>query len=774
MISGNRHKFKRTFRRWVRGFIIVFGILILVFATAVGILVGYIKTLPPIEQLENYSPPQATILYDRTGKSKIAAFARQNRVVVPLDQMPRNLKNAFIAVEDKRFYSHFGVDILRTFKALLINIRRGRVAQGASTITQQLPRNLLSSVSRKKILSRKIRETILAFQIERRYSKDQILEFYLNQIYLGNGAYGVQAAARTFFNKDISGLSLAESAVLAGIPQLPYRYSPINNIEASFRRRNIVLTLMLNQGVITKTQYEDASTTPIKVMPAPEPVNHAPYFVEHVRRTLIKTGEVDNESLFRDGYEIFTTLDMELQKIVDEELRKGLRSAEILRYENAMEYQLPLEQRDFKNAPPVNGQRRLAKLARMFSDTLHVTIGDYNGTIPLPSYAPYYESEEILKPGKWVEVIPTEVYRGTKTFYAELSDKKRLQGAAVILDAHTGEILALSGGENFYDFDNNGQWNRAAQGRGRQPGSAIKPLFFACAFDSGYSLTHRIDDRPIVFKDGYSPRNYENQYFGMTTLEEALEHSRNVVTVFLYQELKPDKALPFVQKFDVLEDAPEWILARDPTVALGSTTVKPLSLTAAYLPFANKGLSIRPLPVTRVIGPDKKSALTIKRFEREVLSPEAAFITTYALKGVIERGTGKKTIGQALEGMKVPEMAGKTGTTNDFVDSWFVGYTPDLVICVWVGFDDNRSLGENMTGSKAAAPIWREILRRATRLERGWNMNFTPPEGMMFRDICSQSGLLVTKGCRRDPDATIYEKMPFKKGTAPDQICSYH
>jgi len=774
VIYGKREKYKRSFRRWIRGFIIVFGILALVFATAVGILVGYIKTLPPIEQLENYSPPQATILYDRTGKNKIAAFARQNRVVVPLDQMPRNLKNAFIAVEDKRFYSHFGVDIFRTFRALLVNIRRGRPAQGASTITQQLPRNLLSSVSRRKILSRKIRETILAFQIERRYSKDQILEFYLNQIYLGNGAYGVQAASRTFFNRDISDLKLSECAVLAGIPQLPSRYSPINNLEASTRRRNIVLSLMYKQGVITKTQYEDATTTSIKIMPPPEPVNQAPYFVENVRRTLIETGEVDNESLFRDGYEIFTTLDLDLQTIADEQLRKGLRAAEILRRENALEYQLPLEQQRFRNVPPSIGQKRLAKVVRVFSDTLHVEMGDYNGTITMSGPGPYYQAEEMLKPGKWIEVVPIEVNKGARTFYAELSDKKPPQGAVIILNAHTGEILALSGGENFYDFGNNGQWNRATQGRGRQPGSAMKPLFYACAFDSGYSLARMFDDRPIVFKDGYSPKNYENKYFGMTTLEEALEHSRNVVTVLLYQDLKPDKALQFVQKFDILEDKPEWILARDITVALGSTTVTPLSLTAAYLPFANKGLGIRPYPVIRVIGPDQKPAMQIKRAEREIMSPQAAFIATYVLEGVIKRGTGRKVIGEALEGAKVPDMAGKTGTTNDFVDSWFVGYTPDLVICVWVGFDDNRSLGENMTGSRAAGPIWREIVRRTYRLDRDWNMKFTAPDRIVFKDICGKSGLLVSSSCRRDADSVIYEKMPFKEGTEPEQTCTYH
>lgn len=769
-----RKRFQNFVRRWVNEFIAVSAVMTLIFSLGIGILVSYIKTLPPIEQLEHYAPPQATILYDRTGKTQIAAFARQNRVVALLDHMPRNLVSAFIAVEDKRFYRHFGVDFLRTFKALLINIKRGRAAQGASTITQQLPRNLLSTISRRKILSRKIKETLLALQIERRYSKNQILEFYMNQIYLGNGAYGVQAASRTFFNKDINELSLPECAVLAGIPQLPERYSPLNNIKASTKRRNTVLNLMYKQGMIDKTEYVDAITTPVKTSPPPPVINQAPYFVEHVRRSLIKTGEIDNENLFRDGYEIYTTLDKDIQEIVDEELRKGLRSVELLRHENMAIYRLPREQSDWGNSPPVAGQKRLAKVARVFTDTMNVELSGYFGAISLPDYFPYYQSEEILKPGEWVEVLPTQVFSDTRTFFAELADKKPLQAAVAILDAHTGEILALSGGENFYDFNNSGQWNRATQGPGRQPGSAIKPLFFACALESPYTLASMFNDKRIVFKDGYSPKNYEDRYFGMTTLQEALEHSRNVVTVLLYTSMNTQKTLSFVSQFDILEDTPEWKLTRDPTVCLGSFTVTPLSIASANIPFANKGIGIRPYAVTRVIGPDKKPAFSMKKYEREVISPEIATMITYALEGVIKRGTGKTPFSDFLKDGNYYQLAGKTGTTNDYVDAWFVGYTPDLVICVWVGFDRIQSIGEKMTGSRVAAPVWREIVRRIYLLDRPLNRSFSLEGDLVFKDICQKTGLLAIPQCRADQDTIVYEKMPFKRGTEPSDLCSYH
>jgi len=770
-----KRKIRFVIRRWIHGFIAVTAVLTLLFSVGIGILIGYIHTLPPIEQLERYSPPQATAIYDRTGEIRIATLARQNRDVIPLDKMPEILKKAFIAVEDKRFYNHFGVDFLRTARAIMIDIKRRRAAQGASTITQQLPRNILKSVSRRKIISRKIKETLLALQIERRYSKDQILEFYLNQIYLGNGAYGVQAAARTFFDKDVSELNLSESAVLAAIPKRPASYSPLNNIKASTRRRNIILNLMYKQGIVSRTEYEDAVSSSIQLAPPPPPVYRAPYFIEHVRRSLVKTEQLDNESLYRDGYIIHTTLDGDLQKIADEELGKGLRAAEILRRDNAVKLRLPVEKKEYGNLPPVPGQKRLAKVSRIFTDTLNVELGGYYGSITLPDHPPYYQLGEILEPGKWIDVIPTDVDKSSRTFFAELADDRPLQGAVVILDARSGEIRAMCGGENFYDLENNGMWNRATQGRGRQPGSAIKPLFFSCALENGYTLASTFNDRKIVFPDGYSPRNYENMFFGKTTLEEALEHSRNVVTVLLYRALGPERALPFVARFDILGERPEWVLPRDPTVSLGSLTATPLSLTAAYFPFVHRGVGIRPIAVTRVIGPDGKEAVRLKSFEREVISPRNAHMMTYALQGVMERGTGRKYIGEELKGEPgIPALAGKSGTTNNCVDAWFVGFTPDLVIGVWVGFDKNISMGNKMTGSRVAGPIWREIVRRASRLDRDWTMDFPDTGNIVYRDICSESGLVATNSCIRSPDGVIYKNMPFLKGTEPTKVCTLH
>lgn len=771
-MKQKRKKLKQKLTRWVHDFIIVTAIWILIFSTGIGVLIGYLRTLPPIEQLENYSPPQATSLLDRTGKIRIARMARQNREVVPLDDMPVHLKQAFISIEDKRFFRHFGVDILRTFKALLVNIKRGRRAQGASTVTQQLPRNILKNVTRKKIISRKIKETLLAFQIERRYSKDQILEFYLNQIYLGNGAYGVQAASRTFFNKDVSDLNLSEAATLAAIPQIPERYSPINNLEASTKRRNIVLRLMLEQGKITGSQYEDSISTSVLVSPPPPARNLAPYFVEYTRKRLVDTDEIDNEGLYRDGYVIHTTLDMNLQKIADEELEKGLHETELLRKEHLLKYRYA----DYEDQEviPEPGKTCLGQIHRVFTDALNVRVSGWYGTIDLPDQPPYYHTQEFIKPGEWIEVVPSRVFRDNGTFFGELADQYPIQGAVVILNAKTGEIRAMCGGENFYDMENNGMWNRAAQGRGRQPGSAVKPLFFSCALESGKTLADRYNDRRIVFADGYTPHNFENIHFGWTTLEEALEHSRNVVTVLLYQDLGYRRALPFVRRFDIVEDRPEWQLPIDPTVALGSFSVTPLSLAAAYVPFVNRGIIRRPVSVTKVIGPDEKEAISIKAVEREVMTPENSAMMTYALSGVIKRGTGQSLIGDVLKDEDIPEIAGKSGTTNDCVDAWFVGFTPENVVCVWVGFDDNTPMGPRMTGSRVAGVIWREIVRRAVKLNPEGPKNFTMPGDLEFVDVCSESGKRAGEACLRHPEGDVYLKMPFPTGKAPAEICNIH
>lgn len=765
---------RQRLRRWVHGFIAVIAVFTLLFSLAIGIFVAYVRTLPPIEQLENYSPPQATSLFDRTGRVKIATMAQQNRVVVPLDKIPPVLRHAFISIEDKRFYSHIGIDPFRIARAMMVNLSRGRFAQGASTITQQLPRNLLKSVSRRKIFSRKIKETLLAFQIERRYSKDQILEFYLNQIYLGNGAYGVQAAARTFFNKDVSRLTVGECAVIAGIPQMPYRYSPLNNLGAATKRRNIILNLMAEQGFITRTQYEDAISTGIQVSPPPPGVNLAPYFVDYVRRYLTETGEMDNEGLYQNGYTIFTTIDMDLQGIADEELRKGLRAIEVMLHENAVPGRLAEEQMNFGGGAPVQRQRRLARITRVFSDSLNVEIGGYLGTVSLKDALPCYQPERLLRTGELADIIITKVDRTGRTFFADFAEKKPLQGAVVILDARTGYIIAMSGGENFYDFQNNGQWNRAEQGPGRQPGSAAKPFVFAGALESGKTLASFYDDRRIVFPDGYTPRNYENRYFGLTPIQTALEHSRNVVTVLLYLDMKPARTMAFIRKFDFLSERSSWQFGLDPTVCLGSFSATPLSMAAAYTPFVHRGIGVRPVAVRKVMDTEQKEILRPIPFEREVVSPQTAYMMTYAMEGVIKRGTGRSFVGDVFAGQDMPEMAGKTGTTNDCIDAWFIGYTPDLIVCVWVGYDDNRSLGEGMTGGRVAGPIWRDIIRRAVQIEPYRQKTFAVPGGLEFADVCSHSGQLAKDSCRLDSDSEVYDKMPFLKGSEPTQYCTYH
>lgn len=769
------HTIQHALKKWLYLFLGVLAVCAVFLSLGIGLLLGYIKELPPIEQLEDYSPPQVTTLYDRTGTIEIGRLYRQKRVIAHIkSDIPKDLINAFIAIEDKRFYSHFGIDFARTFKAILIDIKRMRPAQGASTITQQLPRNLLPDVSYRKILSRKIKETLLALQIEKHYSKEQILEFYLNQIYLGNGAYGVQAAARTFFNKDVKDLNLSECATLAGIPQNFRHYSPLNNLRLSTRRRNTVLRVMWEQGYITKEQYVKTVAEPIVLNP-PAPVHYrAPYFVEYVRQELLKEPEFSNEDLHKKGYMIYTTLDAELQTIAEEELKRGLREVE--RQWESKKYERFLEEEDrYARSVPAPGQERLAKIREVFPDHIVVDLDNYTGTISLPENLTYFEPQEVIKPGRYVDIELNSVNHNTNTFTGSLDDKKHVQGAIVILDAHTGSILALVGGEDFYDMKNDGQWNRAVQAK-RQPGSAFKPFFYAAAFEMGFTPATVFIDEPLVFPDGYAPKNYEDKFFGPTTLQDALEHSRNVVTIMLYQALGAKRALSFVNKFDFSDTKPEWQYPDQIGVSacLGTVSMPLLSLAAAYIPFVNKGIGIQPLGVRKVTDAANKMIKEFKPYERIVISPQTAYLVTSVLQGVVKRGTAYYPIGEYFEGRRIPEIAGKTGTTNDCTDAWFIGYTPDLIIGVFVGFDRLRTLGPKMTGSVVAGPIWESVLERALKTREHWNMRFDVPEDIVFEDICSKSGLIATESCRNTPDNHVFRKMAFKKGTEPTMPCTLH
>jgi penicillin-binding protein 1A len=489
---------RRSIRKWLYMFLGLLSFFAILTSLGVGILLGYVKSLPPIEQLENYSPPQMTDTLDRTDRTVIGKFYRENRVVVPLGDIPQNVVNAFLAIEDKRFYQHFGVDFARTLKALMTDIRHMRAVQGGSTITQQLPRNLLPEVGRRKVVQRKVKELLLALEIEQRYSKDQILEFYLNQIYLGNGAYGVQAAARTFFNKDVKDLTLSECATLAGIPRSPLNYSPLNNLKQATARRNLVLALMRDDNMIDEEQYEKTVREPLVVQPREPRPNKAPYFTEFVRQEIEEKTGITAEELRQQRYVIHSTLDTELQNIAEQELKKDLREVELLWQKN--KYARFLEEGEkFQDQPLQKGQVRLAKISQVFSDSVIVELEGYRAHVELPDPLPYYEPKNVIKVGGYLDIEVQDVDHEKNTFAATAYDQGRIQGAILVLDAHTGHILAMVGGEEFYDHRaSNRSFTRRRWSSATRPRqySRIRKSSFRTATLQRTTRTNSLDRRP--------------------------------------------------------------------------------------------------------------------------------------------------------------------------------------------------------------------------------------------------------------------------------------
>lgn len=766
--------FAKRFRRWFILFLVLLGIFVLMMSLGVGILLSYIKSLPPIEELENYKPPQMSEVYDNTGKNIIARFSVENREVVSYKDIPKNLIYAFVSIEDARFFEHFGFDIKRLISAAIIDIKRRKFAQGASTITQQIPRNLLPEITKEKKIIRKIKETLIAFKIESSYSKEQILEFYLNQIYLGRRSYGIKSAARTYFNKDLKDLTLAECASLAAIPQQPNLYSPTRNPQKNVARRNIILKYMYNFGHITKKEYEKAITEPLVTRPPAPFFDNAPYFADYVYKLLLKDPDFDMQDIKTEGLRISTTVDLEIQKICREELSVGLREVEKM-WQDFKLSQLIEQNENPDFAIIKKGQVRLAKIDEVSSGVITVSLQNYKAKVKLPEELPYYNPSYIIKKGKLIDVYVKKFIPETDEIDLEFYDKGTVQGAIVVLDAHTGDILALSGGESFYDMKNNGMWNRAVQAE-RQPGSGFKPFFYAVAFDDGYNLSTVFDDSPLIFPDGYAPKNYENKFFGPTTLMEALEHSRNVVTIKLSMAMGLKRGINLVKKFDIPEIENSWNMPPYPTVCLGNVTVTPLEITAAYIPFINAGIEFTPRAIKEISNVSGKLNKKNKAKEKVVISPQAAYMTTYALMGTITRGTAVESIGGYFENKKgYPQLAGKTGTTNDCNDAWFIGYTPDIVMGIFMGFDQNKTLGPKMTGSRVTGKTWSRIMDRIiqTKPMEEWQMKFKVPPNTVLRDVCSHTGMIAKKSCSSS-GALVYYGMPFKKGSEPTQECTKH
>ncbi len=752
MASRQRFKLPRAnkppSRRWLRGLLTVAGFAGVFFLAAAGagtyLLYEYFtEALPDISLLKSYQPSLITTIY-ADDETPVSQFFVERRVLIPLHRIPAILKQATLAVEDARFYAHEGIDLVGIARAAWSNVQAGEVVEGASTITQQVAKMLF--LTHRKTLERKVREIILAMRMEHLLSKDEILEIYLNQTYYGHGAYGVEAASNVYFGKSVGDLTLGEATLLAGLPKAPTAYSPYNATDRALRRRAHVLHRMVEAGYITSEEEERAQAVALQFRPRQETTVKAAYFIEHVRRYLEE--QYGSTLLYRGGLKVYTSLDLSLQEAAEKALRHGL-----IRDDQRRGYRGPLGHLSISRNDQVDWERvrqipwpeeqslltasthRLKAVVVAVDDRrVQVRWEGGEGIIPLEAmswaYPPNPDSDsekrrlrrssDALKIG---DVILTDLDEttapGKKTLLA-LAQEPIVQGALVAMEPYTGYLRALVGG---YDFGRS-QFNRATQAI-RQPGSAFKPIIYATAIQKGISPARVMVDAPIVHEqtDGkiWKPSNYDGHFWGAITLAEALAHSRNIIAIKLLESVGVKNVVDYAKRLGIRSP-----MAPTLALGLGASGLTPLELTAAYNVFASQGVRHDPVAVRWVEDAEGRVLEKHAPLGERVMSEQQAFVMTSMLQGVVHRGTGTraKVLGRPV--------AGKTGTTNDFIDAWFVGYSPSLVAGVWVGIDDREPLGNKETGGRAALPIWIEFMQQA--LERVPLQEFvTPPHIRMVR-----------------------------------------
>jgi penicillin-binding protein, 1A family len=682
------------------------------------ILLVLYNSLPSPKALKDWKPPEATVIYDYKGRP-FGDIALQRRYYVTLDKIPTHTRYAFIAAEDKNFYKHFGVDPIAILRALIINIYSKDIKQGASTITQQLARNLFLTPER--TLTRKIKEALLAIKIEREFSKDKILELYLNYIYLGQGAYGVEAASRIYFGKSVKDLTVDESAVLASLPKAPTKYNPFRNPQRILERRNYVLLRMLEDGYITQEEYEIYSNKPLRLR-LENKYYGMDYFLDYVKDYVV---EKYGEAILAGGYAIYTTIDKDLQEHARQVLEKGI-------YRVARANGIPALPADYSTAENLYKEQKvdikpgkvlMGKIKDVQGDEYVVEIGDKEfkaekGELPFEKgdyvFVRFYQAKKELR---W-EVLPD------------------LQGALVALDARTGAIRAMVGGYSYM----RSPYNRAVYAK-RQPGSAIKPIIYLSALMKGYTQAHIIDAAPRSFYDpstgkDWTPKNYEGAQYGPVSLRTALAKSINTATVNLLADIGFDLPIQVGRSLG-LELKPYY------SMALGSIETTPLQLTSAYQAFANLGVWCKPYFIVKIVSSDGRVLEENSPRCEQVLPPQETRVLVDMLRAVVLEGTGASA--SSIDRF----VAGKTGTTNDYMDAWFVGFTPQIVAGVWVGFDLKRSMGKGMAGARVALPIWIDFMSVAAYMFP--KEDFPVPEGVVFvncpnpmafvagtEEICSQ------------------------------------
>lgn len=649
-------KFRRVTIR-----VITLALLAIPLGVITGVSILAFTDLPEVTELERYEPKSVTSLKDIHGRV-VHEFFRERRIPLPFKKIPLPLCQAFLAAEDWRFYEHFGIDLKGLFRAVVKNLVERRYAEGASTITQQLAKVLF--LTPEKTLRRKLKEAVLAVQIERQYSKSEILGLYLNQIYLGEGCYGVEAAARTYFGKNVNDLSIAERAMLAALPKAPSIFSPFKNPDKARERRDLVLKDMFERNLISKADWQTAREEPLPEKPTDDQRVQS-YFAAHVLKEV--TEKIGEEQIYRGYLSIESTLDLDLQRAAEAAVQKGIEAY-------AERHRIPLDQ---------------------------------------------------------IEKLP--------------------QASLLAVDARTGEIRAMAGGRSFAES----QFNRPVQAV-RQPGSSFKPIVYATAIEKGYTQATLTDDTPISFENRESglwePKNYHHDYDGWIPLRIALEKSKNVVAVRLLQSLGLPAFQNMASRLGITSP-----IAPNLSSALGSSSLTLAELVKAYATFVNGGFRPEPRAIRAVRTDSGVNLWPPPPSSHPAIDPRVAYVMVDLLTGVIRAGTG--TFAKDLP----CALGGKTGTTDENVDSLFVGFDPHLVVGTWVGFDDRKTLGANETGAVAAGPIWKEFMAQAC--DQAVEV-FVPPEGIAMADVDHSSGKLPGKFC------TDVVSEAFLDGTQPTEVCN--
>lgn len=664
---------------------------LLVFAIYWSFILCRGDVCPSIEQFDEYRASQPALLYAADGRF-IAQVGLERRSVVSLDKIPQHVIDAFVITEDKRFYDHNGIDYFRVMGAVVANIKAGGFEEGFSTITMQLARNIFPErLTREKTPIRKLREAKVARQIEKRFSKERILELYLNQISLGAGAYGVESASQRYFGRPVSEITVAEAAMLAALPKAPSRYNPRRFPDRAIQRRNTVLELMRREGALSNADASVAKAYPLRLNRPTRGGETAPYFVEWVRRELeAKFGE----RAYEQGLRVMTSLDLDMQGAAERALERQLRAIES---------------------------------------------GTAYGAFPHDTYEEYLAAA------------------ASGSADADTPNSPYLQGAFVAIDPRTGAVRALVGGRDFDDS----KFDRATRAL-RQPGSSFKPIVYATAVHTGRPPTYFLDDEPIEVPqlDGtvWKPQNYDLQFEGRINMRRALYQSRNLPAIRLTMELGEAGVIDMARRFGLTTRIPPY-----PSIALGSADVHPIEMIAAYGAFANLGWRVPPTPILRVETLDGKVLFDAEPERVQVLSREEAWIMVDMMKDVVRRGSGWRAVTAA--GFDIPS-AGKTGTTNDYTDVWYIGYTTDLVAGVWMGFDQPQAIMPNAQGGRLAAPAWTAFMKEVYQRKPA-PPDWPRPSSIIALEIDPATGLRAGPGCYSDSLRVEY----FLPGTEPLTEC---